>query len=290
MDQPSFDGINSFVISQAVRSAGFKVALSGLGGDELFAGYSTFTASPDLESWQRAVQRVPGFLRWPLPGLAAIFSQSEDQKNKLRTVLSPPFPHPYGVLRTMFVPAIRKRLLKDFQDAMDTAAQAPFAQSVEESRDMDGINRVSYLELTNYMRNTLLRDTDGMSMANSLEVRVPFVDQELLGYVAGLRGSMKRDGMRPKTLLTGAFEDVLPKAVVSKTKQGFTLPFRHWLLDDLHSTLEDSFATMNKGVLGTYLAPESVRATWSDFEAGKTSWTRPWSLFVLQRWCQYNLE
>ena len=290
MDQPSFDGINSFVISQAVRSAGFKVALSGLGGDEVFAGYSTFTASPELEGWQDTVRRVPGFLRWPLPRLATMFSQSEDQKNKLRAVLSAPFPHPYGVLRTLFVPEIRKRLLKDFQDAMDTAAQAPLAQSVEESRDLERINRVSYLELTNYMRNTLLRDTDGMSMANSLEVRVPFVDQELIGYVAGLSGGMKRDGRRPKKLLTGAFEDVLPKSVVGKTKQGFTLPFRHWLLDDLSSTLEGTFATMDKGVLGTYLAPEAVRSVWSDFEAGKTSWTRPWSLFVLQRWCQYNLE
>ena len=167
---------------------------------------------------------------------------------------------------------------------------APLRASLDESAALDPVNRISYLELTNYMRNTLLRDTDAMSMASSLEVRVPFIDHELIGYVAGLAGSLKMDSTRPKSLLTAAFADVLPRQIVHKQKQGFTLPFQHWLGAELKPTLEESFSAAQSGALAESVDSTAVRSVWDGFLAGKTSWTRPWSLFVLQRWCQYNLE
>ncbi|MEO5936005.1 MAG: asparagine synthase C-terminal domain-containing protein, partial [Terriglobales bacterium] len=167
---------------------------------------------------------------------------------------------------------------------------APLQRSLDESAHLDPVNRISYLELTNYMRNTLLRDTDAMSMASSLEVRVPFIDHELIGYVAGLPGRLKLHGRRPKSLLTGAFADILPREIVYKTKQGFLLPFTHWLGAELKPMLQDSFTMAKSEALAEYIDAGAARDVWQSFLAGKTSWTRPWSLFVLQRWCQYNLQ
>ena len=290
MDQPSFDGVNSYVISAAVRKAGYKVALSGLGGDEVFAGYSTFSTAPKLERWQARLQHLPGVMRSLFADLAGAASGSGDQKRKLRAVFAEPFHPAYGVLRMMFVPEQSNRLSAQHGDAIVERAMAPLRASLDDSAALDPVNRVSYLELTNYMRNTLLRDTDAMSMASSLEVRVPFIDHELIGYVAGLAGSQKMDSTRPKSLLTAAFADVLPRQIVHKQKQGFTLPFQHWLGAELKPTLEESFSAARSGALAEYVDSTAVRSVWDGFLGGKTSWTRPWSLFVLQRWCQYNLE
>ncbi|HUS19844.1 MAG TPA: asparagine synthase (glutamine-hydrolyzing), partial [Terriglobales bacterium] len=290
MDQPSFDGVNSYVISAAVRKAGYKVALSGLGGDEVFAGYSIFTTAPKLDAWQRRFRNVPGPLRSLLGKFSGAASGSEDQKRKLHAILQEPFHPAYGVLRMMFLPEMSDRLAARHEQMIVEQALAPLHASLEAAKDLDAVNRISYLEISNYMRNTLLRDTDSMSMASSLEVRVPFIDHELIGYVAGLAGRMKMNGMNPKSLLTAAFADVLPPQVVHKTKQGFTLPFRHWLRADLKPALEESFATVKSGALADHLNAEAVSEVWDSFQREKTSWSRPWSLFVLQRWCQYNLE
>ncbi len=285
MDQPSFDGVNSYVISAAVRKAGYKVALSGLGGDEVFAGYTTFFDAPRLDRWQAWARKG-----WPLSFAAGALAHGEDQRKKFLAILSAPFHPAYGVLRMMFVPETADRLAVQHTDDLLARALAPLRDSLAASDGLDPVNRVSYRELSNYMRNTLLRDTDAMSMASSLEVRVPFIDQELIGYVAGLAGSMKMDGRRPKSLLTGAFADVLPEEIVYKRKQGFTLPFKHWLGAELKPTLEASFTAARSGALGEFLDAAAVRDVWQAFLAGKTSWSRPWSLFVLQRWCQYNLD
>lgn len=286
MDQPSFDGVNSWVISRAVRGAGYKVALSGLGGDEIFGGYSTFAAEPRLRHWQ-SISKSLGPLGVVLAAFAEVSAPTPDQRAKLTTSLRPPFADPYAVLRMMFVPQTTSRLMRNAAASAEQA-MAPILASVEQARKLDAENRVSYLELTNYMRNTLLRDTDTMSMASSLEVRVPFVDPELLDYVAALPGSMKL-GARPKALLKAAFADLLPPAITEKEKQGFTLPFAHWLRAELKPTLDAEFAVV-PGALAEHLDPAVARSVWHDFLSGGTSWSRPWSLFVLQRWCQYNLD
>lgn len=286
MDQPSFDGVNSWVISRAVRAAGYKVALSGLGGDEVFGGYSTFQAEPKLRRWQ-GISRGLGALGGGLAAFAEMSAPTADQKTKLKAALHAPFADPYAVLRMMFVPETTARLMRG-ADAAAEPAMAPVRAAVDQAMKLDAGNRVSYLELTNYMRNTLLRDTDAMSMASSLEVRVPFIDPELIDYVAALPGSVKA-GTRPKALLTAAFADVLPREVVEKKKQGFTLPFAHWMRAELKPTLESESGRL-RGALAEHLEAEAMRAVWQDFLAGGTSWSRPWSLFVLQRWCQYNLD
>jgi len=138
------------------------------------------------------------------------------------------------------------------------------------------------------MRNTLLRDADSMSMAHSLEVRVPFLDHELIGYVASLPGHAK--GSRPKALLINAFADVLPQEIVDRPKQGFMLPFEHWLRGEMKGSVEEALTSHKVGAWSEWIRTAAVESIWRAFEAGRTSWTRPWSLYVLQKWCEHNLR
>jgi asparagine synthase (glutamine-hydrolysing) len=167
-------------------------------------------------------------------------------------------------------------------------SQHPLRENLSRARDLDAINRVSYLETRCYMLNTLLRDSDAMSMAHGLEVRVPLIDHRLAQKLLALPGSWKLDRLTPKPLLVGALRGTLPDQIVHRRKRGFTLPFEHWLRDELRSEVEVSLARIAHGPLASVLDPQVVSQIWHDFQHGKTSWSRPWSLYVLQRWCELH--
>jgi asparagine synthase (glutamine-hydrolysing) len=137
------------------------------------------------------------------------------------------------------------------------------------------------------MANTLLRDTDSMSMAHSLEVRVPFVDVEVVRLALSLPGAWKLNGGRPKPLLQDALGDLLPPEVAHRPKMGFTLPFEQWMRSLLHDGIEKTFAneTQFKGI---GLQPKVVREVWRRFIRAPqhVGWSRPWALYVLGRWCE----
>ena len=139
------------------------------------------------------------------------------------------------------------------------------------------------------MLNTLLRDSDSMSMAHGLEVRVPLIDHQLAKRILALPGSWKLDSRTPKPLLVKALGGKLANKIVHRPKQGFTLPFKHWLHDELRSIVEESLRKIGEGSLGTLISERAVGQVWKDFLNGRTSWSRPWSLYVLQRWCQQHL-
>ncbi len=140
------------------------------------------------------------------------------------------------------------------------------------------------------MLNTLLRDSDFMSMAHGLEVRVPLIDHQLAKYILALPGSWKLDSETPKPLLVRALGGELPDQIVHRPKRGFALPFEHWLRDALRPVVEESLREIGDGVLGTFINERAARGVWQDFLQGRTSWSRPWSLYVLQRWCQQHLS
>jgi asparagine synthase (glutamine-hydrolysing) len=144
------------------------------------------------------------------------------------------------------------------------------------------------LELTGYMANTLLRDTDHMSMAHSLEVRVPFVDSEVVSFVLSLRGSWKLDGGRPKPLLLDAVGELLPERIWRRRKMGFVLPFERWMHTVLRPEMEATFASGNG--LSDVGISESGRGIWQTFDRAprRERWARPWALYVLKRWCELN--
>ena len=152
--------------------------------------------------------------------------------------------------------------------------------------------QISELELRGYMTNTLLRDTDAMSMAHSLEVRVPLVDLKVVEFALSLPGKWKlangTNGVA-KPLLADAVADLLPRELLARPKMGFTLPFEKWmqgrLRTEIASVLDDGERVRESG-----LAAGGVRDVWRKFlqKPRAIGWSRPWSLYVLARWCEIN--
>ena len=139
------------------------------------------------------------------------------------------------------------------------------------------------------MVNTLLRDTDAVSMANSLEVRVPLLDHRIVEFVAQLPLAAKRDTQVPKALLIEALSGVLPENILGQPKRTFTLPWEHWLRGALREKVARGLEQPAEA-LRPALDRQAVRAVWQDFLAGKTSWSRPWSLYVLNEWVRRHLD
>jgi asparagine synthase (glutamine-hydrolysing) len=169
-------------------------------------------------------------------------------------------------------------------------AAAPLVENLKRAMAFDPVNRVSYLESRCYMLNTLLRDSDSMSMAHGLEVRVPLIDHHLAQQVLALPGSWKLAENMPKPMLVKALGGQLPGKIVHRAKRGFTLPFEHWLRDSMRPVMEESLRKICDGALGGIISQSAALRIWEDFLQGRTSWSRPWSLYVLQRWCQLHLS
>lgn len=273
MDQPTFDGVNSFIVSEAVRQAGCKVAISGLGGDELFCGYPSFFRRVQLAKLGRLgpTVGVAASMIGKMFGAGAV--RWEKGVDFLRSGARPE--DVYRISRRLFPPLDVIGLL-GFVGGQPTIAR---------SLPNDYTNAISHLELSGYMRNTLLRDCDVMSMAHSLEVRVPFVDVRVCQYVLSLPGDWKLRNRRPKGLLLDVLGTRLPDYVWNRKKMGFTLPFEKWMLGALRDEITDTF---RDGPLleGCGLRPLVVRRAWHDFQADpkRWRWSRPWSLYVLARW------
>jgi asparagine synthase (glutamine-hydrolysing) len=281
LDQPTMDGINTFVVSQAVKNAGVTVALSGLGGDELFAGYPSFRRALKFASVPKTSKRV---LRAAAGvGRAVLNSSVRSQKFWELAKSNGSSEEVYRITRELFANEFLPRI---------TGRGIGFADSGVEIDDQDVVNTISRLELQGYMANTLLRDTDAMSMAHSLEVRVPFVDVKLVEYVLSLPGEWKvdqRGTVVPKPLLADAVADLLPRDFLARRKMGFTLPFEKWMQGRVRSEIASVFADA-KQLAAAGLSAGGVRDVWRRFlqSPRAVGWTRPWSLFVLARWCQLN--
>ena len=279
-DQPTMDGINTFVVSKAVKEAGITVALSGLGGDELFAGYPTFRRALRMQS----VVRFPRSLRRGVSSLGArVWNSSVQQKKVWQLLSSDGSPAAAcAVSRQLFSTDEIESLLSEYSQPSD----AYLTDALEALQDRDPINAVSLCELGGYMANTLLRDTDCMSMAHSLEVRVPFVDVEIARLVLSMPGSWKMNGGRNKPLLQDALGDLLPREIVNRPKMGFTLPFEDWLQIRLRDEVEAAFAD-DKLFESIGLRTSAVRDIWRQFLSAprRVGWSRPWALYVLGRWC-----
>lgn len=291
MDQPTMDGINTYFVSQQARAAGVKVALSGLGGDELFAGYSSFRNVPRMEKFKYSWARVPSVIRGATAAAFTALGSPSDANRKLAALLqgNGRIIHPYFLSRMLFAPKQRTGLTREISDQARSRADDVLRKTLGEAESLDPVNRVSYLESRCYMLNTLLRDSDFMSMAHGLEVRVPLVDHQLARQVLNLPGAWKVGGSTPKRMLVDAVGDALPNSIVHRRKRGFTLPFEQWMKEALRPEVERALSKISDGAAGELLESKAVGDVWNQFLRGETSWSRPWSLFVLQRWCETNL-
>ena len=302
LDQPTMDGINTYFVSWAAREAGLKVALSGLGGDEIFAGYRTFADTRRVARLMQVAPFVPAPLRRAtaklLGDLIALRSTPDaGRKVAAAWAASDALPSAYYFVRTLFPPGELARLTEPrFRPSTvgaDGVTLEPtwlgwLERTADEARKLEQVAATSWLELRTYMASTLLRDTDSVSMARSLEVRVPLLDTPLVEFVSALPDAARYRRGAQKALLVEALGELLPREILAQPKRTFTLPWAEWLRGALRTRLEASFANPAP-LLAPHLHEAGVRAVWQSFLVSKTSWSRPWSLYVLNEWCRRHL-
>ncbi len=289
MDQPSIDGINTYIISKAAREEGLTVVMSGLGGDELFAGYDSFRVLPRLEKWNRYLEKTP---KWIANSLARLLSSS-DRDVKLAHLLQQRKNgcHSYFLFRALFCESDLGDLFIDkkiFKKLLNKQLDNTF-NLINKIKELDPENQVSYLELSQYMGNMLLRDADAMSMAHSLEIRVPLIDHELVELMFQVPGKKKLSPGSPKPLLINASGGKLPRSLTQRKKMGFTFPFEKWMRNELRSEIEEVLLSPLNG-FEERISSQAVQKTWQRYLDGKTSWSRPWSLYVLKKWWDLNIS
>jgi asparagine synthase (glutamine-hydrolysing) len=296
IDQPTFDGVNSYFVSRAVRDAGVTVALAGTGGDELFGGYRSFREVP------RAA-RVAGRLRWLPAGILRALAAAVVRVKHGRFGAVPPQTR-WGKLGDLL--ATRGDLLAAYQTAYGLFTSdlhgrllaapgagvergLPRGRAAELRELVDGVDArhgVATLELALFLGERLLRDTDWAGMAPSIEVRVPLLDHVVVEAAAAVPFGRRFEPLGRKQLLRDLGLVGLDPAIFERPKSGFVLPIERWCKERLHGAV-DAVLTDRAACTAVGLRPEAVGDLWRAFTAGAPGlyWSRIWSLYVLMRWC-----
>jgi asparagine synthase (glutamine-hydrolysing) len=284
LDQPSTDGVNTYFVSRAARQIDLTVALSGLGGDELFGGYPSTRRLGTLLPMLRLAQAVPGGTR----AAGAVLATWGDHHPHARLGgwLAASGGEPAGAylgLRGLFSSGSIRRLLRP-EIIHEAGGEFDLLASIRHSAHLSDRATppevASRFELTCYMRHQLLRDTDVMSMAHSLEVRVPFVDTHVVEEILGLRVDSVPRAL-PKQLLRDAVSSLPPSVTLRPDKQGFSFPFDPWLRGPLRSLLNELVDDVANQLTG-YLQPGACADLLQAFDAGRLHWSRVWAIAALQ--------
>ncbi len=282
MDHPSGDGPNTYVVSKATKNAGITMALSGLGGDELFAGYDIFNRTLKLDKL-KWISGIPGIALAAKLNLLIRPSVSAAKIAELLDLNSLNFKNTYPLSRQVLLEEQIAKLLKNKNKAKNSVAE--IIKNID-AKSGNLLSAVGIAEISTYMQNVLLRDTDQMSMAHALEIRVPFLDYELVEYVIGLTDNYKIP-VTPKKLLIDSLGDMLPPEIVNRPKMGFTLPWKNWLKSDLRSLCEENLTLLGQN---PHFNAEELNSLWKRFlkDDPFISWSRIWYLVVLQSWITNN--
>lgn len=287
MDQPTVDGLNAYWISRAASEAGFKVALSGQGADELFGGYTSV-------SWFKRFSRVAGALQ-PFPhglGVAAFDHPSFSFRTRKLSYLvgaDDPFVAAQLAVRTQFLESDISSLLESSLAGSNLASTASLIEDwglPVKGRSL--AERIAYLDFPAHLEARLLRDGDAMSMAHSLEVRPVFLDHTIVESVVSLPQQLR---LQKKMLLLQATRPLMPEPlyseVTSRPKRTFTFPFSHWIARDLRSLMQETLSAERLKSYGI-LNPTAVSKLWEKYQknAASVGWSRIWTLFVITRWCE----
>jgi asparagine synthase (glutamine-hydrolysing) len=259
-DQPTVDGVNTYLVARSVSEAGLRVALSGLGADELFAGYSLYRRVPALALANRLL---------PAEVVRALLVRAggNSAKAPLLAAAGPHLSALHDETRSVFAEAEIDRLLPDVAapDAVQSSAGGP-------------VSRLRALEVSGYLRNTLLRDADVFGMASSVEIRTPFVDHEVLAAAVGTDDW--RLGLLGKQVVARAVGHEHLRRISRRRKRGFSVPHGSWLRRALAQQVEG----LVDGPLGTVLEPDEVSRQVANWKAGTTPDVKLWAFVVLDQW------
>jgi asparagine synthase (glutamine-hydrolysing) len=288
LDEPSVDGLNSYWISKLGAEAGFKVALSGQGGDELFGGYESL-------AW---FERFNTVARWARPFSAISFGRLLDQNSfpfrwrKLSYLIGAddPFVAAQLAVKVLFLDRDVGELMSPSfsRNGRNTEARDHLTYWSKQVENEDLRERLAFMDIHTHLEPRLLRDLDAMSMAHSIEVRPVFLDHRVVEFLLPIPSSIR---MQQKQLLLDAAKAFLPPDLLAdlatRRKRTFTFPFQRWLSHDLRNVLREAFAP-DRLRQTRILQPAAVNQLWDRYERseGAIGWSRIWNLFVLQRWCE----
>ena len=280
MDNPTVDGINTYMISQLVAKTGIKVVLTGIGGDELFAGYVGF------ERW-KSFQKFSWVFKVPIfKPLLSVFNTVKKSRASLK--LSDIFDSSSADLMAFYA---NSRSVY-FKNELNYLLDKPILKNdswldLNQTKKFPVLSQYSIAELSHYTLDVLMKDTDQMSMAWALEVREPFFDYKLIEFVLKLDDKNKFKKGSPKHLFVEAMGDLLPPEIVNRTKKGFTFPWNFWLRNELKPYCQEALDSLSKRQL---FKPEGIQYLWNSFLNNKQAltWLHIWGLVVLEKWMTEN--
>jgi asparagine synthase (glutamine-hydrolysing) len=289
MDHPSGDGPNTYLISKKTKEAGITMALSGLGGDEIFAGYDVFKKIPQIKdkrwllSFPKYFRRIAASaIKTINPGVAS------DKTAELLLLDYFDMAEVYPISRQVLLDDVIFKLLKKTPLSTNRVMEIVINHLSYEKKgfQLPMLSKISVAELSTYLQNVLLRDTDQMSMAHALEVRVPFMDHKLVEYVLAVPDHFKYPST-PKKMLVDSLGEMLPPEIVNRPKMGFTLPWQKWMRNELKSFVESG---LNSLAQLEYFDEKEIHNLWKRFlnNDPRITWSRIWYLAVLGEWLQKN--
>ncbi len=286
LDHPSGDGPNSYIVSKVTRQAGVTMALSGLGGDEIFAGYPVFKRSEQLQN-KKWLWNVPGPIR-SLVASMVVALKKDASGAKLKQLLemdSPALENTFPVSRQVSNADQLSQFIAEKNTKPDVVNHI-VKTLLDKNKNLPLFSGVSVAEISTYMQNVLIRDTDQMSMAVALEVRVPFLDYKLVEYVLGVSDDFKNP-LFPKKLLVDSLGDLLPHDVVHRKKMGFVFPWERWLKKELKDFCTQRIVSLaDRG----FINKDGLLKRWQQFLNNDPSvrWLDMWLCVVLEHWLQKN--
>ena len=267
MDQPSIDGINTYFIAKKTKECGLKSVLSGVGGDEVFLGYSHYRKANFANSISDILKIFPPVLRNIFLNSVSFIHPFE----KITYLKNPNSFNSYRLFRGLFSSNEVRRIL----DVSESELDIDLLQN-DSFNPLSPVEYFDYMDFNHYLQNQILKDSDFMSMYHSVEIRVPFLDHKLVEYVLGISSSLKLAGSVNKPLLYRALSDALPFEIANRKKMGFTFPFQKWLLEEKDLVKEMLFEN-------TSFNKDFLEKIYNSFSLGNIHWSRVWGLIVKNR-------